>query len=256
MISIVMAYYNRLKLLENTLKRIEASVVKDVEIIVVDDFSDVDHDPSPLIEKYAHLKVKLIKMADIDKKKKYINPCIPYNVGFKYVSGDKVIIQNPECIHYGDVIHFVQNNCNNSNYFSFNCYALSELDTIKFNQSGEVVFHDSKSDYTNSGWYNHHIYNPNGWHFTSCITTENLKKLNGFDERFAYGYGFDDMEFLHRIKLLNLNISLVYSPIVIHQYHGKTEKTPPPYRRINDPLFYDMTLKENKTHATHNRNML
>ena len=38
-ISIVMAYYNRRQLLINTLQSIMSSFIKDIEVIVVDDFS-------------------------------------------------------------------------------------------------------------------------------------------------------------------------------------------------------------------------
>jgi hypothetical protein len=68
-------------------------------------------------------------------------------------------------------------------------------------------------------WYNHSIYRPAAYHFVSAITKKNMDKLNGFDERYSNGIGFDDDEFLYRIKLLGLDVQIHDEPFVIHQWH-------------------------------------
>ena len=52
MISIVMAYVNRKPLLDFTLKTLTQSVHRDFEVIIVDDFSDVNQDPTVFVELY------------------------------------------------------------------------------------------------------------------------------------------------------------------------------------------------------------
>jgi GT2 family glycosyltransferase len=70
-----------------------------------------------------------------------------------------------------------------------------------------------------SAWYNHPIYRPRFTNFCSAITVKNLKKLNGFDERFCEGVWFDDDYFLNQIQWLGLKIELCTDPFIFHQWH-------------------------------------
>ena len=49
-------------------------------------------------------------------------------------------------------------------------------------------------------WYNHPIERPCNYHFCSAIYKNKLKLIGGFDERFNYGYCYDDDELLLTIK--------------------------------------------------------
>ena len=119
MISIVMAYYNRQAQLGYTLKTISQSSCKDVEVIIVDDFSAEDEQPEPICAQYPELDIKIIHMRDQVDKKYYCNPCIPYNTGFKATTGDKIIIQNPECCHMGDVLAYTAEHLTDDVYLTF-----------------------------------------------------------------------------------------------------------------------------------------
>lgn len=120
-VSIVMAYYNRLDQIQITLDSINKSSMKnDVEVIIVDDASDDGHLLKLLIYKY-NFGVKLIAINKEDKK--WLNPCIPYNIGFQHATGDIIIVQNPEICHIGDVIKYVCENINNEKYMVFSVYA-------------------------------------------------------------------------------------------------------------------------------------
>lgn len=73
-------------------------------------------------------------------------------------------------------------------------------------------------------------------------------KLNGFDERYAYGIAYDDREILHRIHILGLKI-LSYGiehPICFHQYHDgrKGDKEFLEESKKNLNIFNNMTRKE------------
>jgi len=120
-ISIVMAYYNRIDQIQTTLDSINKSSMKNnIEVIIVDDASDDGHLLKLLIYKYNfHIKLYTIQKSD----KKWINPCIPYNIGFNNASGDIIIIQNPEICHVGDIIKYVHDNIYDTKYMVFPVYA-------------------------------------------------------------------------------------------------------------------------------------
>jgi GT2 family glycosyltransferase len=235
MISIVMAYYNRLELLRHTLKTFTQSQETDFEVVIVDDFSNLKNSLDTIPNEFPLLNIKIIKMADRGSKT-WVNPCVPYNVGFRESVGDKIIIQNPECCHVGDVISYVNQTLTDDNYLTFHCWACNKDDVRILHQGGNIDVGGTKSSKTK--WYNHAVHRPVGYHFTSAITKKNLSELNGFDEEFALGHNYDDDEFLQRIKNKKLNITFVESPYVIHQWHPNMYNNPiaPPATVDNQQL--------------------
>lgn len=226
-ISIVTAYYNRKKLFENTLSSIVSQSPDpsmELEVIAVDDGSDEEERLEDLTEQYPFLKVIRLEKAD----KWYFNSCIPFNIGFREAKGDIVILQNPECLHYGNVLKYTQKHINDSNYISFSCFSLGIESTdnlhtlLESPEKLQKLMADNNVGYIGDGldcWYNHSVINPKGYHFCAAITKKNLYDLGGFDERFARGIAFDDNEFLHRVKLKGLQIEIIDQPIVLHQNH-------------------------------------
>lgn len=238
-----MAYYNRLSLLRYTLKTFLQSKETDYEIIIVDDFSDPEHDPIHLVYEFPMLPIKVFKLSARYEKAEWCNPCVPYNIGFRYSLGDKIIIQNPECCHVGDVISYVNENLTDSDYLSFHCYACTEADLPILHSGRQIEMPNIKDEWFWSGWYNHKEYRPAAFHFASAITRNNLKKLNGFDEKFAHGIGYDDNEFIIRVNRLGLQTKFVEEPMVIHQFHAKIHSFTPD--KANNEIFYKET-KSNK----------
>lgn len=226
MISIVTAYYNRKPLFYETLKSITRSEYKDIEFIVVDDGSDDTHRLEDLVNEFPFIRIIRLERGN----RWYINPCVPFNIGLREAQGDIIVLQNPECLYVHDVLTFIVDNLNNSKYISISTYALNPSLTSelpKYNNSEMIIeFFKSlpKQKYTGSimpGWYNHPRYRPTYFHFCSAITRENMKKLNGFDERFAHGVGYDDDdEFVDRVKKLGLKLIIPEQVSVLHQYHS------------------------------------
>lgn len=123
-ISIVTAYYNRKKLFERTLNSINETEYQGVfEVIAVDDGSDEDERLEDLKNKYPFLKIIRLE----PEQKWYNNSCIPFNLGFKEAKGDKIIIQNPECYHFNDILKYVGANLQKDDYLSFGCFALDKI---------------------------------------------------------------------------------------------------------------------------------
>lgn len=257
MISIVMAYYNRKPQLLNTLKTIGWSKkAKDIEVIIVDDGSDGDHRLEDIFDKFS-FELKVIRKEKKDKW--YTNPCVPFNVGIKEAKGSVVIIQNPECAHAWDVPHFASYHLTEENYLSFSAYSTDATGIGKIKRAKSYSDIDNEfrpkvnsvPEVLGEGvycWYNHPVYRPVGYHFCAAITKNNLDELGGFDERYAAGNGYDDNEILARIKRKGLEVKIVDTPYVLHQYHKDYspffEKGGVELVYKNRALFEEVTMKE------------
>ena len=49
-----------------------------------------------------------------------------------------------------------------------------------------------------------------------------MDKLGGFDERYAGGIGYDDNDFIARIRA-RMTVEITDSPLVVHQAHKPTD---------------------------------
>lgn len=227
--SIIMAYHDRFEQLLFTMKTIIQTKWSNYEIIIVDDASNDLSLLRSLIDQF-NITIKIIRVEPYDKK--WINPCIPNNIGIDFADSDIIILQNPECFYFGDVITELCTKVNDFNYVVCSCLSISKENTYRLHQIENVSykeirkkiiplpvcsFEDSKET---AGWSNHPVIKPKGYNFTSAITINNMKKLNGFDERFYNGIAWDDDEFLNRIKkFLSIEIMNVAQPFVVHQWH-------------------------------------
>lgn len=241
-ISIVTSYYNRKTQFVATLKSIQQSSVKDFELIVVDDASDDEHRLELLQNDYPFMKIIRIEKAN----KWWRNPSAPFNIGIRQAKADIIILQNPECKHSTDILAHAIKNISDENYISYCTYALSPDET-----NGLAAIDFSKDS---SRWYSHSIHRPAYFHFCSAIKKSNMDKINGFDERYAMGFDYDDNELVERIKRLGLNMMITEQSdaLVLHQYHGTFVYNQPDAAALcakNKNLFQNVTLKEKVVRA-------
>jgi hypothetical protein len=167
---------NRSKQLYFTLDTIAKSNIKDIHIVLVDD-SYNDPIDLELLNNYPFY----IDFIQINTENKlWYNPVVNYNIGFQYVKGSKVIIQNGEVCHIGDVLLFVINNVNGDNYYVFDVKASMNFDT------NDLIYnHDLSSvelfqkDSLFSTWYQCITYNRN-FHFLTACTKKLLIELMDF----------------------------------------------------------------------------
>ena len=186
MISIVTGYYNRKELFICTLNSIVKSKFKDFEIIAVDDGSSPEHRLEDLTEDYPFLKIIRLEKSN----KWYINPCVTFNIGLREAKGDIIVLQNPECFHVHDILSYLNENINDTNYISISAYGLNSVltKTLPNNIANDTVEELLKSlpqetyrGWDTLGWYNHSIYRPVHFHFCSAMSRNSMAKLNGFD---------------------------------------------------------------------------
>lgn len=254
-ISIVMGYYNRKPQTINTLNYLENYKEYNYEVIIVDDNSTPDHQLDDIIKIYT-FPIKYIKIT-AEEKGNRINPCVTYNRGFKEAEGERVIIQNPECIHRGNILGYVKTNLTYDDYIAFSCYNCSSHDLTQELLNNISLINDPSFHKRNQfTWYNHPIARPVHYHFCAAIMNDNLKLLGGFNEEFAKGHSFDDNEILLSIKQnLNLNIKTIdpnEGGFVIHQWHPRDAESKFTQQEFTNMLNHNRNLYETYLHE-HNK---
>jgi GT2 family glycosyltransferase len=213
-ISIVIAYYNRKKQLLKSLESIWH--YGNPEIIIIDDGSTERIDD-----------IEGIKLIRIEPEEKwYSNPCIPFNIGLSKAEGDIIIIQNPECIHIGNILSYCKKLIPDT-VFSFAAYSLDfPLEYDNYNLSvlkNFIMSLPQQRQVSHQGWYNHSIYRPEALHFCNAFMREDIERIGGFDERYANGICFDDNDLVVRIRRAKMKIDIIDNPFVIHQQHERTD---------------------------------
>ncbi len=246
-ISIVMGYYNRKPQTINTLNYFENYKEYNYEVIIVDDNSTPEHQLDDIIKNYS-FPIKYIKIT-AEEKGNRINPSVTYNKGFKEAEGERVIIQNPECIHRGNILGYVKTNLTYDDYIAFSCYNCSSYELTQELLNNISLINDPSFHVKNKfTWYNHPIARPVHYHFCAAIMNDNLKLLGGFNEEFAKGHSYDDNEILLSIKQnLNLNIKSIdpnEGGFVIHQWHPRDAESKFTPQQFNIMLNHNKNLYE------------
>jgi glycosyltransferase involved in cell wall biosynthesis len=242
MIAIVMTYFDRQRQLDKTLDSFLRYNPKDFRVVIVDDASPRDIN----LKKYP-FEITILKL----KEKKWTNPEPVYNTGIKYAlikNPEIIILQNAECYHFGDVIGYAKT-VNQDSYISFGCYSIDEKNTFSDHDINKIIESNNIGIIANgtNGWYNHPTHRPNGFEFCSAITSANIRKLNGYDERFSLGCWYGDDYLIARIKILGLKIEITENPFVIHQWHQNYQAFPNAAALIekNRILFNELVLQNN-----------
>lgn len=224
-ISIVIPYYNRKRLLVNTLRSIEYySRGMTIEIIIVDDGSEQKIDDISTL--FSTLNIILITLTK--EVPGWRAPAIAYNTGFNIVKGDVILLNSCDCVHGGNILKYVEQNMYDKNYLCFATLAGTEQLTDFFDsaQWDDTTAYTATRQYGfQNGWWRAHKTNRILIPFCASIFRSDLEKLNGYDERFANGIGYDDCDFIDRVYNLGLNMVLVDEPYCIHQYHELVQYT-------------------------------
>jgi GT2 family glycosyltransferase len=226
---VVMAYYDRVRQLKNTLRTINNSTYSSVEIVLLDDASPEPLELSGITCKYP------VSILYTQPEEKFWTSCpvIPLNRGFQRaldVGADIVVIQNPENFHVGDCLSHVAEHANDADYTVYSCFScnkeLSEVADVVGKFPGEELNHPyAISASGDTGWYHHGGLRPCYLEFFAAVTRKNLLLLNGYDERYAPGRAYGDSDLIRRVRKLGLNCVTPIGPFVVHQWHPST---PPP----------------------------
>jgi hypothetical protein len=221
-LSIIMTACNRSNQVYKTLKTIEQSSFKNVHIIIVDD-SDIDPIIHSMINGYPfYIDLISIRL----ENKNWINPVVNYNIGFKFIKGSKVVIQNSEVCHVGDVIGWVSKYITDNNYYSFDVKAINSFESNNeiYNINNLTINIYSRHDIfkDNTPWY-HSRLNITNYHFLTAMTRNTFNLIKNFSYDYTFGVDWDDNDFVLKIKSKNINIINVFHEENkiggIHLYH-------------------------------------
>lgn len=266
-VSIAMAYRDRKAQLVRTLRSISASALApEVEVVVADDSSR----PEERLENLVGTTPFPLRVIRLEPEGRWwVNPCVPFNRAIAACGGELLIVQNPECLHLGDVLADAAKRVGAQDYVAYGCYSLDRstteglrgndiadgMDRAFVERVRERVLPLRASAIGGEGdlgWYNHSQHRPVAYHFCAALHRTRMEALGGFDERFAHGIGFDDDELLARVRRLGLRVAIVDDPCVLHQWHytaggfgglGNTLRGREGFRR-NEELYRTATLRE------------
>jgi hypothetical protein len=174
-------------------------------------------------------------------------PSIAFNTGLNLAIGEVILINNADCLHWGDIIGYVFDLFKPDTYLTFAAYkgmALPDgiFDNLDWNDEGRMNYVDMKFDVNNKkNWHLHSLLSPKVEDYalvpySATISRKNMEILNGIDERFCLGIGYEDSDFLVRVNNLGLKSILVDHPFCVHQKHPPTVYS----NNINYDFFYSL----------------
>jgi UDP-N-acetylglucosamine 2-epimerase (non-hydrolysing) len=153
---------------------------------------------------------------------------VNYNIGFSFIKGERVLIQNSEVAHIGDILQAVHE-LKDSSYFVFNVLAsrgFEENERIySLNDMSYVGTH--KEEFCNV-WLQHTQIINKAYHYLTFTTRKNIDKIQGFSWDYAFSVSYDDDDLLLKIRLHNIpivNVDQTDTLIGIHLFHSMAKTT-------------------------------
>lgn len=245
-ITIVMATSNRSQQTYYTLNTFLRNVHKDIQVIIIDDST---HDKIDInrLKEYPFM-IDFIEIKRINKN--WVNPCVNYNIGFQFIKGGKVIIQNAEVCHVGYVIDYVHNNINNDKEFvPFDVASVRGL-----NNNNNIYSHGTENIdvYNLTGiwgdWYQHTEFRDRGFHFLMAMTRNVFDMTGGFSYDHTFGACYDDEDFIFKLIWNNIKkASISYKKSLCGGIHLSHSSTTPSNYVLNESISVKKQEYYNKT---------
>lgn len=213
--SILMPYYRK-SMLHNTFVSFlhHYNGREDYEVIIIEDHKNIsekeEHEALLDIVSYFSLQIN-IKHIETNFKDCHA-PCRLFNMGAKKASGDFLVLTNPECFHLTNVLEGFDLELSKNP----NMYVIAACVNASYNGIVDK-FEDFK--YKMITWYQHSKHRNRKLHFCSVISKKLYDKIGGFDERYASGFGREDLDFFRTIVTSNIIFVTKDDIIVVHMRH-------------------------------------
>jgi hypothetical protein len=220
--SIVLPYYNRPELFNTLLSfRHHYKERKDVEIIIVEDSKNIEAKHDLLL--YILSDFKDLNIIHINDPLESYSPCHKYNLGVSVSRGFFIVLSSPEIFHEENVLAGLDKDYD----IDVNAYVVCSCKSVIFDKKKLDKFEDYKSYSLNpeyahcQSWYQHSEHRNLTYHFCVGILKDNYVKIQGFDERYCKGLGFDDNSFLHRASNGGMRLVVRDDLVTLHIEHNK-----------------------------------
>ena len=247
-ITIVMTASNRSKQTYFTLKSMLNSKCKDLQIVLVDD-SVTDPIDIDILKTFPFY----IDFIVVNKENKnWSNPCVNYNIGFQFIQGRYVVVQNAEVCYVGDPLSHIRDKIKDDEYFVFDVVASCNYESNEkiYSEDLNYIFVCNKPSLF-CQWYQHSVKRNKNYHFLTAMTRTTFSKINEFSYDYSIANEFDDDDFLlkiiaNKIDVVNVPVN-IYRTCGIHLYHGFS------YHEWGSGLKYNynvFNLKKNKFDKT------
>lgn len=233
--SIILPYYNRPSLNITLLSFTHFYKNRnDYEVVIVEDSKNyidgVYHNTLiSIIDKYKNI----INIKHLINERVTYNPASSFNIGVNNSLGEKIILTNPECAHVCNILEYIDKNDTN-NYKVFGCLLVDCID-IDVNEFSKIKY------ISRNFWYQHSQHRNERYHFCSCINKNDYNLVEGFDESYSNGIGFDDNDFVKKIETANINFEIIDIPYVYHIRHDVAYQKPELLKINKD--YYDKKWK-------------
>jgi len=247
-ISIVMTSHERSQQVYFTLDTIRKCEYKDIQVILVDDSTIDPIDINRLCEY--EFNIELIRV--YSAMKCWVNPCINYNIGFEFIRGGKVILQNSEVCYIGDILSYVNRITLDNKYYVFDVKASRDHNTNEIIYKKQLSTAIYQEDIWQT-WYQHHEHHNMKYHFLTAFTRETFDNIHGFSYDYAFGSAYDDNDLLLRIEKIQIvNVpNEVFQIGGIHLYHGYNMHDRRAYESPSNQTLFEKKKKYMELYGTY-----
>lgn len=232
-VSVLMPYYVRPTQLQNTLDSYRywyGDIADDIEIILIDDGSPL-HDPALSLLEDSGFVGKYQRIGRDQRG----NPAHPFNLAAGMASGEILLLTNPENMHLGPIIKDVIEQMVWPS--TYRCYACRSIKCAPF---ADVLANPdayTRRDEVPHGYYQHSSHANRLIYFCAAIQREAYFRVEGIDEVYTGGYGWEDLDAIARWRRMGVRCEAIDSLEVGHQQHERFPDMQG-YER-NKRLFYD-----------------
>lgn len=215
LVSIVWPYWERFEAAFTGLRNMAASYPSaDLEIVIVDDGSPTQ--PAlPLADFPAPWPVRVVTLPT---KRVPKNPCVPLNAGVKAAQGEVILLTNPETTHRASIVG-------------------SMLEELERSGPQAYVLAGVWCPET-SEWHCHSQHANMGYHFCTMLRKELFWAAGGFDGDYRDGAGYDDPDFVFRLKRAGARFVFRDDLVADHHKTGAKIDWPPGSAERNRAIFY------------------
>jgi hypothetical protein len=146
----------------------------------------------------------------------WVNPCINYNVGFRFIGAPLVVIQNGEVCHDANnlVLPWVLNRLVDNEYAVFDVRASPSFDANERLYAGHAAPLDAP-------WCHHHTERPTFFHFLVALTAPTLSRIGRFNIEYMLDANYDDNAWLLAVAATIPRIRIAPQPFGgTHLFHA------------------------------------